>query len=342
MKFCGLTAVMLLAFGSEAIAQTSFWNDSITPRTPTVNDNSVTLGLRFYSDVPGTITGIRFYKGSTNTGTHVGALWASDGTNLTTITFSGETASGWQKATLTSPVKITANTVYIVSYLAPRGGYSCDQNYSWSTLNAGPLHTSGSSPGIFAYGSTTSFPNDTWNGSNYYVDVVFSPTSSTTYTISGRVSGTTGAQLTLSGTSSATVNTDLAGNYTFSNLSNGSYVVAPSQPGYTFSPTTQSATISGASATGKNFTATAVPPTTSRNVSLSWTASVTPNIKGYNIYRTATSGGSYTKLNSTPVTTTNYLDSGVVSGRTYYYVATTLDINSVESAYSNIATAVVN
>ena len=218
-------------------------------------------------------------------------------------------------------------------------------SYSWITLNAGALHISGSSPGVFAYGSTSRFPNGTWNGSNYYVDVVFSTSGSqspSTYMISGRITGTTGARLTLSGTSSAAVNTDLSGNYTFSNLSNGSYVVAPSQSGYTFSPTTQAVTISGASATGKNFTATAAPPTTSRNVTLSWTASVTKNIKGYNVYRTATSGGTYAKLNSAPISATNYLDAGVPSGRTYYYVATTVDNNNIESANSNIAAAPVN
>ena len=76
MNFCRLTAAMLLAFGSQAIAQTSFWNDSVTPRTAAVtNDSSsVTLGLKFYADVSGTITAIRFYKGSTNTGTHVGSF----------------------------------------------------------------------------------------------------------------------------------------------------------------------------------------------------------------------------------------------------------------------------
>ena len=159
-----------------------------------------------------------------------------------------------------------------------------------------------------------------------------------TYTISGRVTGSA-AQLTLSGTSSATTNTDGSGNYSFVGLVNGTYVVSPSQSSYTFTPSTQSVTINGANATGKNFTATAVPPPTSRNVSLSWTASVTTNIRGYNVYRAAVSGGSYSKLNASPITSTSYLDAGVTSGRTYYYVTTTLDTNNIESVYSNVAVA---
>jgi len=57
---------------------------------------AVELGVKFWSDVNGSITGIRFYKASTNTDTHVANLWTSSGTLLTTAMFTGETASGWQ------------------------------------------------------------------------------------------------------------------------------------------------------------------------------------------------------------------------------------------------------
>ena len=55
------------------------------------NDNSaVELGVKFRSDVAGFITGIRFYKTSGNTGTHTGTLWSTAGSNLATVTFTGE------------------------------------------------------------------------------------------------------------------------------------------------------------------------------------------------------------------------------------------------------------
>jgi len=63
---------------------------------------------------------------------------------------------------------------------------------------------------------------------------------------------------------------------------------------------------------------------------------------GYNIYRGTTSGGPYsTKLNSSPQPGASFVDNTVLSGTTYYYVATSLDANSVESSYSNQLTMVI-
>ena len=71
------------------------------------------------------------------------------------------------------------------------------------------------------------------------------------------------------------------------------------------------------------------------SVSLTWTASTSPNVTGYNVYRAATSVGPYTKLTSLPVAVTNYTDNAVLSGQTYYYVATAVDKDNNESAYSS-------
>ena len=62
---------------------------------------------------------------------------------------------------------------------------------------------------------------------------------------------------------------------------------------------------------------------------------------GYNIYRGTQNGGPYSKLNSSPESTTAYTDASVLSGTTYYYVATSVDSNNVESTYSNQAVAQV-
>lgn len=78
-----------------------------------------------------------------------------------------------------------------------------------------------------------------------------------------------------------------------------------------------------------------------RTVTLTWTASTSPNVSGYNIYRGTASGGPYSKVNSALITGTSYLDTTVVPGTTYYYVATAIDGGSNESAYSNQAQAVV-
>jgi hypothetical protein len=89
---------------------------------------------------------------------------------------------------------------------------------------------------------------------------------------------------------------------------------------------------------------TVTPPgPTSHYVVLSWTASTTPGVIGYNIYRGTTSGGPYpTKLNSSPVTGTTYTDNTVQAGETYYYVATAIASDGVtEGAYSDEASATV-
>ena len=98
------------------------------------------IGTRFRSSVDGYVTGIRFYKGPLNTGTHTGRLWTNAGVLLATVTFTNETASGWQQANLSSPVAITANTTYVVTYHAPNGHYTgTDFFFASSALVRGPL-----------------------------------------------------------------------------------------------------------------------------------------------------------------------------------------------------------
>src|SRR5207249_5460945 len=141
--------------------------------------NAVELGIRFRSDVSGYITAIRFYKGPFNTGPHIGNLWTNTGALLATATFVGETASGWQQATLSTPVAITANTTYVVSYYAPAGGYAVNLPYFASSFNTPPLHALADGldgpNGVYRYGAS-GFPTNTYQSSNYWVDVVFNTT----------------------------------------------------------------------------------------------------------------------------------------------------------------------
>jgi hypothetical protein len=81
--------------------------------------------------------------------------------------------------------------------------------------------------------------------------------------------------------------------------------------------------------------------TIGHSASLTWTASTSPNIAGYNVYRSATSGGPYTQLNTVLVTPTSYADESVAAGQTYYYVVTAVDTSSNQSVYSNQAQAIV-
>jgi hypothetical protein len=150
------------------------------------------------------------------------------------------------------------------------------------------------------------------------------------YSISGTVSGSP-ATVTLSGASGGETMTNANGLYTFTGLSNGSYVASPSQPGYSFSPATASVYVSGANVTGVDFTATAAPPA----AWLSWTASDSADVSGYNVYRSGTAGGPYTRMNSYLISGTSYVDYNISGGRTYYYVATAVNSSGQESGYSN-------
>ena len=176
------TTSQALSITINTQASSSIWPANTVPGVADGGpDSAVELGVKFRSDVNGSITGIRFYKASTNTGTHVANLWTNTGTLLATATFTNETASGWQQVNFsTPPVAIVANTVYVASYHASNGHYSDDENYFLSNgVDSPPLHAladgvSGFN-GVYAYGSTSSFPNQGWNSSNYWVDVVFQP-----------------------------------------------------------------------------------------------------------------------------------------------------------------------
>jgi hypothetical protein len=142
------------------------------------DDAAVELGLKFRSDVDGLITGLRFYKGgAANGGPHIGHLWTSTGTLLGSVTFSNETASGWQQAFFLTPIQITANTAYVVSYFAPQGNYAVSTGQFGLPIDTPPLHALSNSEaggnGVFFYGPQGGFPNGNSNGLNYWVDVIF-------------------------------------------------------------------------------------------------------------------------------------------------------------------------
>ena len=160
-------------------ATVTIWSSNTVPGVVDSGpDSAVQLGVKFRSDVAGTIRGIRFYKAAANTGTHVASLWSSTGTRLATANFTNETASGWQQVNFATPVAINANTTYVASYYTTTGHYSIDTNFfSTTVLDNPPLHAlaSGASGGngVFRYGANSVCPDQTFNAANYWVDVVF-------------------------------------------------------------------------------------------------------------------------------------------------------------------------
>jgi WD40 repeat protein len=183
-----LAANFTSSFTTGAIACSqqpcNIWNASTTPTNPSVSDpNAVELGVKFRSDLDGFITGIRFYKGNGNTGLHIGNLWSRDGQSLAKANFTNETTSGWQQVNFSNPVAITANTVYVASYHTETGNYAADNNFfANSGVDKEPLRilrngVDGGN-GVYKYGAS-GFPDNTYESSNYWVDVVFTTTNPT-------------------------------------------------------------------------------------------------------------------------------------------------------------------
>ena len=161
-------------------SEQSIWGSSGTPASPNDYDGqTIEVGVKFRVSQAGAITGIRFYKGTSNTGTHTGNLWTSTGTKLASATFVNETASGWQEVRFTTPVNITANTTYVASYFSTSGRYSSTNNFFGSSgvTNGSLTALQGGVDGpngVYKYGAT-GFPTSSYLSSSYWVDVLFKP-----------------------------------------------------------------------------------------------------------------------------------------------------------------------
>ena len=164
------------------------------PASPNVNDGAAhELGMKFQAATPGQITSIRYWKAISETGTHTGRIWSATGSQLASVGFSGETASGWQTATLTTPLLIQANTTYVVSvnantyYVATNGGLSS------SVVNGQLSSVADGANGVF--GTPGAFPSSTFQSTNYFRDVGFVPSSNVLKVSGDNQSGTTGSTL---------------------------------------------------------------------------------------------------------------------------------------------------
>ncbi len=159
----------------------SLFGETVPGTVDSGDGDPYTMGVMVRVISGGDFTGVRFYKASANTGTHTGKLWNAAGSELATVTFSGETASGWQEATFSGAVTATVGNRYWLTVTMPSGHYSFDNNY-WDTGvdNSGPLSVpvarSGELPAGFFSGSTPTFPNSFTND-NYWVDALISATA---------------------------------------------------------------------------------------------------------------------------------------------------------------------
>ena len=183
---------MVIAGAFAIIGDTG--SGAVTPATRTIfavtakpavsaagDANAVEVGVRFSPKVNLWATGVRFYKGSGNTGTHTGTLWSASGQPLRRIFFRNETASGWQVAKFTYPMPLKANAQYVISYHAPHGHYAYTYNYfikpvSNSLINMPAAGTGGKANGTYHYGSIAFPTTGSGHATNYWVDATMTTT----------------------------------------------------------------------------------------------------------------------------------------------------------------------
>jgi Domain of unknown function (DUF4347)/Domain of unknown function (DUF4082) len=165
---------------SAAVLESLFTNQTPTQTNLTDGTGSAgdyELGMEFRTAQAGQISAIRYYKAPSETGTHIGRIWSASGQLLGSVTFSNETASGWQQQALTTPISIAANTTYIVSVNANSYYVSTNNGLATTITNGNISAVADGSNGIY---NTTpaNFPTQSYQNSNYFRDIVFTTNTS--------------------------------------------------------------------------------------------------------------------------------------------------------------------
>jgi hypothetical protein len=278
-------------------------------------------------------TSLVFGSVQVGSSTNLSETLTNIGGSSVTITQATLTGAVFSVSGLTLPLTLTANqsvtftaTFTPTSAGAASGSLSVVSNASNSPLNIA-LSGTGTAAGTLAVSPTSlSFGN-----------VVVGSSSALNGTLTA-----SGASVTVS---SASLNNS---EFVLSGISLPATLPAGQSATFTvtFKPSANGATSASLSFSSNASNSPAVQTmtgtgaaATQHTVDLSWSAS--SGAVGYNVYRGAVSGGPYTMINSALDSTTAYTDNTVVSGQTYYYVATAVDASSNESGYSNQATAVI-
>lgn len=188
------------------------YDTGVTPATAAATDDTAyAMGLTFYATQTAWISEIRWFQPSTNSpssATRSVALWrvddVSSGTNLSGTVTGSTTVTGWNTVAFSSPIQLTANQQYRATVLHPAGRYAATSN--WFDTGTGSTNyvegflvvpntanTVGVDQGSYIASSTMAYPNNSFQGANYWIDVTvhdFNPGSPVTH----------GSQITTSNT----------------------------------------------------------------------------------------------------------------------------------------------
>lgn len=307
----------------------------------TATNSTLTIPVSATGVTPGALaanpTSLSF--GNVNVGSNGSLSETITNTGGSTITVSkvGISGTGFSFSGITTPLTLNAgkSATFTVSF-APSSAGAVSGNVTVTSTATNPTLTiPASGTGASTVGQLTVSPATLPVGN---VTLGSSGTVTGTLTASGAAvtvaaANINNAPFTISGFSLPhTINVGQSVNFTI-----------------TFSPT-----VAGVATATLTFTSNAQPSTTTEtltgtgvaaathSVALSWNASTSQNISGYNVYRApyTSSCGVFVKINSLLDTGTVYTDSSVTNGAGYCYATTAVDSSSVESGYSNIASSV--
>jgi hypothetical protein len=253
----------------------------------------------------------------------------NSGTGSVTISSVSVAGAGMSANGIATPMTLTAGQTTVLSIVfAPTAVGAV-------TGTVSVVSSATNSPGVI-----------TTTGTGIQPQLTASPASLNFGNVAVGSSGSQTITLSNTGTAAATISQAVVSGtgYTMSGLAMPMTLAAGASTSFSvqFAPTaagSDSGSVTVTSSTPNSPTMVATSGTgtapVTHSVSLSWVASTSSTVVGYNIYRGSVSGGPYTMLNSTPNAGLTYTDTTVLAGQTYYYVVTAVDGSGNESVVSN-------
>lgn len=173
-----LVALLPVSAAAGALVEPQgLWSRDSAFSGSTMDDDGVgpvELGVRFTTERPVQVTGVRAYR--VDEGPVTGSLWAEDGSRLATGEFPAWSGPGWYDLAFDSAVVAQPGDVYIASYFAPNAFYGFTYYYfTGQSYTVGPVtalaSVEGSGNGTYCYPELTAcaFPDQTFRDSNYWV-----------------------------------------------------------------------------------------------------------------------------------------------------------------------------
>jgi hypothetical protein len=314
----GATSASYTTPATAASDNGALFTVTVTGSTGNITSNAATLTVNAPPSITAQPVGKTVTAGQT-------ATFAVTASGTATLTYqwnkNGSAIGGATSPSYTTPATVASDNGAQFTVTVTNAAGNLTSNAATLTVNAATLLLNASTASL-SFGSVNV-------GSTSVLGVTFTNAGNSNVTVSGV--SISGAGYTASGVSTGQILTPgqtATLNVTFTPASAGSL---PGSANVTSNATNSPATIP--------LSGTGAQPV-SHAVTLNWSAS-TSSVSGYNIYRSAVSGGPYSKMNSALITTTSYTDSAVQAGQTYFYVVTSVDSTGTESTFSNEVSATV-